>query len=150
MSENLRKLFLQANPVTSKSGAAFRVSFLFEEIAEAHGIEAAREMFETWAKPPTQSDINRLKGWRLIERYDTMEVGNVRALSRQIHDENSKLGADEQLTPRFRPTRETIEAYLRELLRDRRKAARDGTWTGPLPPKLFWKKDLTEEDFDDL
>jgi hypothetical protein len=133
MSENLKKLYLQVNPITTKTGAAMRVMFLFHEIEEAHGTDEARRMFENWAKPPTANEINKLKGWRLIERYDAMKDKNVRELARQIEAQNASLPDDEQLTPRRKPSRETIEAYLRELLRQRRDEMTSGTWDGPKP-----------------
>ncbi|MCA1514543.1 hypothetical protein N2605_16305 [Bradyrhizobium yuanmingense] len=140
MSENLKKLFLQSNPTTTKTGAAMRVSFLFHEIEEAHGLDVARAMFEKWAKPTTQNELNKLKGWRLIERYDDMLEPNVRELARQIEAENAKLPDDEQLTPRRKPSRETIEAYIRELLRERRKAIEAGTWDGPVSEDAVWRR----------
>lgn len=146
MSENLKKLYLQYNPITTKTGAAARVSFLFSEIEEAHGLDEARRMFAEWATSPTASEINKLKGWRLIERYDDMLEPNVRELARQVEADNAKLSDDEQLTPRRKPSRETIEAYLRGLLRDRREAMAADTWDGPTPDDAAWRRPLTEDD----
>ncbi|MGJ4908857.1 hypothetical protein [Bradyrhizobium sp. HKCCYLS2033] len=129
MSSNL--LQDKYHPVESKSGAAIRVMKLFAEIERAHGTEEARRMFEQWAKKPTKNEIIKLKGWRLIERYDHMSEPNVRALARQVATENAALPEHEQLTPRFRPSVQTIESYLRELLRERRNGMQDGTWDGP-------------------
>jgi hypothetical protein len=129
MSEKL--LQDKYHPIESKSGAATRVMKLFWEVEKHHGTDEARRIFERWARHPTQAEINKLKGWKLIERYDDMDDQNVRELARQIEAANAKLPNDQQLTPRPRPTRETIEAYLRELLRQRRDGIKDGTWDGP-------------------
>jgi hypothetical protein len=84
MSENLEKLYLHYNPITTKTGAAARISFLFHEIEEAHGLDEARRMFARWATPPTASETIKLKGWRLIEMYDAMKEPNVREMARQV------------------------------------------------------------------
>jgi hypothetical protein len=141
MSENLKKLFLQLNPVSTKSGAAMRVTDLFYEIEAAHGSEAARLMFERWAKEPTPAEIIKLKGWRILERYDLLPLDekgrkNKAQLAREIVVENEALPDDEQVTPRRRPTFPTVYAYIGTLLRERRDAMEAGTWDGPDPDPL--------------
>jgi hypothetical protein len=147
MAEYLRKLYLQQNPITTKMGAIARVSDLFQQIEEIHGLDAAREIFENVSTPVAQNKFNQWKGWRLIAMYDQMAQPNVRALSREIERENAARSIEEQLTPRFRPSRETIESYLRELLRERRKSIQAGSWAGPRPGE-WWPvlEPVSEED----
>jgi hypothetical protein len=145
MSEKLWRLFLQENPVETKSGAAMRVMELFYQIEEAHGTEQARLLFERWATRPSQSEQNKLKRWRIIERYDAMQIKNQAQLAREIVEANEKLPEDEQLTPSFRPSYPTVYDYIRTLLRERREAVKAGTWDGPgydpLAAPLDWLKD---------
>jgi len=134
MSENLKKLFLQQNPIETKSGAAMRIMDLFDEIEATHGTEQARRLFEKWGKEPTPAELIKLKGWRALERYDQMPGRKNKAeLTRQIIAENETLPDDEQLTPRRRPTFPTVYHWLGELLRERSAAMKAGTWDGPEP-----------------
>jgi len=75
-----------------------------------------------------------------------MKEPNVREMARQVEAANAKLPDDEQLTPRREPSRETIEAYLRELLRERREAMAVGAWEGPTPDDAAFARPLSEDD----
>ncbi len=132
MSENLLKLFLQTNPVASEAGAVMRVMLLFQEIEEAHGTERARGFFKRWAAPPGKNEINRLKGWRILERLDRMRPRNKSQLAREIVAENLALPLGEQLTPRPRPSYATVYDFIRTLERERTAAMALGTWDGPV------------------
>jgi hypothetical protein len=140
MRDKLWQLVLRTNPVETKSGAAMRVADLFYQIEEAHGTEEARRLFDRWAKTPSQSEINKLKGWRILERYDELKIGssgrkNKAQLAREIYADNERLPTDQQVTPRPRPTLQAIDHYIRDLIREREKAMKAGTWDGPIPDK---------------
>jgi hypothetical protein len=123
---------MQLTSFRAKFGVRFVLAGLLERLVAVHGRVEAHRLLALCGGPQEKNDINRMKGWALLERYDAMPVKNVRGLARQIYDENAKLPDDNQLTPRPKPTLPTIESYLRELLRQRREECEAGTWRGPV------------------
>ncbi|WP_316196852.1 hypothetical protein [Bradyrhizobium sp. SZCCHNS3053] len=146
MSEKLLHMFLQANPIETEVGAAMRVMMLFNEIEKVHGAECAKALFERWALKPSQREINKLKGWKILERLDRMTPPNKAKLAREIVEENMSLPDDQQVTPRLRPTYSSLYDYIRTLERERKEGIADGTWRGPrpLPDWSDWS-DWTDE-----
>jgi hypothetical protein len=135
MSENLIKLF--NNDITSIGGAQLEAWKLFLLIKQHHSEKEARRIFFEWGKPVSKNRTNELKNWVLLQRLDSMEKPNVAELARQIVEENSHLGDDQQLTPRYRPTLPTVDKHLRNLLRERQEGLRAETWEGPTSMRRF-------------
>lgn len=114
-----RDLAAALRRIETKDGATAVVADIFLLIAHFHGGKEAGRLFRQQSTT-SKSDVNRMKGQLLLARYDAMKVKNISKLAEQIEAENAKLPADKQLTPRRRPSRQTIDAYLRQLRRDRR------------------------------
>jgi hypothetical protein len=135
MSENLIKLM--KSDVTQLAGAELEAWKLFLLIKQHHGEKAARRIFREWGKEPPKNRINELKNWSLLERLDAMEKPNVAELARQVVEKNASLPAEQQLTPRHRPTLPTVDKHLRNLLRERQEGLKAGTWEGPTSMRRF-------------
>jgi hypothetical protein len=132
--ENHLNSLMRSNTFQTGAGVGLILIGLLDRLIAVHGRVEAHRLLAAYAGPQEKNDINRLKGWALLERFDAMPVKNVRGLSRQIYEENAKLAEDKRLTPRPRPELTAIEAYLRELLRQRREECQAGTWQGPIDP----------------
>lgn len=145
MSENLVKL--STNDVTQLAGAQLEAWKLFLLIKQHHGEKEARRIFKKWGKDASRKEINELKNWALLQRYDAMAEPNVAELARQIVDLNATLPKDQQLTPRYRPTVTSLDKHLRLLLKRRETGLRNGAWEGPTcmrRVKQLFAEDLTE------
>jgi hypothetical protein len=117
MSENLLKLF--GNDVATKDGAQMRALRTFLEIEKHHGEDETRRIFARLGKKPGKLELKEREGFRVLERYDTMEPRpNVDQLARQIAGETGR-------------TFETAKAYINEQRRKRRDKIVAGTWAGP-------------------
>jgi hypothetical protein len=129
MSRNLLKLF--SGEINTTRGARLRILRLFYEIEDHHGTDETRRLFAERAKPPTKRELAERKEHALLSRYDRMPVPNVMQLAREVAAENKALPADEQLTPRGSTSEATITCYIRGLLKERKQAIAEGTWSGP-------------------
>jgi hypothetical protein len=132
MSENLLKD--EFHPIESVSGASVRAYRLFREIEKHHGTEEARRIFRAWSKAPSKKQINEIKAWRILDRFDAMQPQNVAELARQLVSENETLPEEDRLTPRGKPTLPTVDKYIRLLLKKREDKLVAGTWIGPGRP----------------
>jgi hypothetical protein len=116
----------------SITGAKHMAYLLFMVIREHHGDRTARRIFAMWGTPPGPSRLHEIANLGLLDRYDIMKPKNVRKLALELAEENKALPKSKQRGAGSVVAGD-LEQQIRRLRRQRDKAIKAGTWSGPFP-----------------
>jgi hypothetical protein len=121
--------FPPEHPIETAFGAQLRIRYLFHQVEQRHGIEAARKFFREAAPSLRQEKLWR--GYEILARLDRMKpkpmpwklAGDM--IAETGHDRHGPDGEDRQAT-QYR--------YILRLMQKRDKAMKTGKWNGPGAP----------------